>query len=195
MYYIEPSHAHLKGETMRKVFVLFLLLAVGSTGAFAQATAGLGAVSGSVRDASGAIVPGAMVTLTNEAKGIRRTMISSEAGVFTAPALVPAAGYSLSVELQGFKTWEAKDFTIQVGQTMDFKVALDVAGATTEVSVTAEAPLVEETKSGVSELVTTEQIDNLPINGRRVDSFVLLTPAVTNDGVFGLVSFRGTAMS
>ena len=76
---------------------------------------------------------------------------------------------------------------------MDFKVVLEVAGATTEVVVTAETPLVDTRKSGVSELVGQVQIDNLPINGRRVDSFVLLTPAATDDGTFGLVSFRGIA--
>lgn len=179
---------------MRKAITLFLLILVCSAGAYAQAVAGLGGLSGSVRDATGAIVPGAMVVLSNDAKGIRRTMLSSEAGVFAAPALVPAAGYNLAVSLQGFSIWEARDFTVQVGQTVDFNVVLSVAGANTEISVTAEAPLVEENKSGVSELVTQDQIDNLPINGRRVDSFVLLTPAVTNDGVFGLVSFRGNAM-
>jgi hypothetical protein len=98
------------------------------------------------------------------------------------------------VSLQGFKTWEAKDFDVQVGQTVDFKVVLEVAGATAEVSVTADAPLVDSSKSGVAEVVSQDQIDNLPINGRRADSFVLLTPAVVPDGTFGLVSFRGIAM-
>src|SRR6185369_7115294 len=87
-----------------------------------------------------------------------------------------------------------KNFDVQVGQTVDFKVVLEVAGAVSEVSVTAEAPLVDSSKSGVSEVVSQEQIDTLPINGRRVDSFILLTPAATDDGSFGLVSFRGTAM-
>ena len=170
------------------------MVLVFSAGAFAQAVAGLGAISGTVRDSSGAIIPGAMVVLTNDSRGVRRTMLSTEAGGFSAPALVPGAGYTLTVSLQGFKTWEAKDFTIEVGQTVDFRVALEVAGAVAEVSVTAQAPLVEDTKSGVSETVNQQQIDELPINGRRVDSFVLLTPAVTNDGTFGLVSFRGIAM-
>src|SRR3954463_3511731 len=104
------AHTSEGGSVMRKAFTLFLLILVCSTGAFAQATAGQGAVSGSVRDATGAIVPGAMVTLSNDAKGIHRTMVSSEAGVFAAPALVPATGYNLAVTLQGFSTWEAKDF-------------------------------------------------------------------------------------
>jgi len=132
--------------------------------------------------------------VSNDAKGIKRTMVTTEAGNFTAPALVPSSGYGLTVSLPGFKPWEVIGFEVQVGQTVDFKVTLEVAGATTEVSVTAEAPLVDSTKSGTSEVVTQEQIDNLPINGRRVDSFVLLSPAVVPDGTFGLVSFRGTAM-
>ena len=68
-----------------------------------------------------------------------------------------------------------------------------MSGAAQTVEVTSGAPIVETTKTGVSQVVTTAQIDNLPINGRRVDSFVLLTPGVTNDGTFGLVSFRGIA--
>lgn len=179
---------------MKKILVSFLFLIVFSAGAYAQAVAGLGAVSGRVQDATGAVIPGATVVLSNESRGLKREMLSTEAGAFNAPALVPGRGYTLTVSLQGFRTWEAKDFEVQVGQTVDFNVALEVAGATAEVSVTAEAPLVENTKSGVSEVVTQDQIDNLPINGRRVDSFVLLTPAVVQDGTFGLISFRGIAM-
>src|SRR5437867_3771215 len=182
-----------RGESMKRSAALLLSMLALSVGAYAQAVAGLGAISGTVRDASGAIVPGAMVAVTNEAKGVRRSTLTTEAGIFTVPALVPSSGYTLTVSLQGFKTWEAKDFEVRVGQTVDFNVALEVGSAAAEVSVIAEAPLVENTKSGVSELVTQEQIDNLPINGRRVDSFVLLTPAVVPDGTFGLVSFRGIA--
>src|SRR5438067_399559 len=128
---------------MRRTLVLFLLILAFSAGAYAQGVAGLGAVSGTVRDTTGAIVPGATVIVANDTRGIKRTMLTTEAGLFTAPALVPARGYSLTVTLPGFKTWQAKDFEVQVGQTVDFKVTLEVAGATTEVSVTAEAPLVE----------------------------------------------------
>src|SRR5213593_4354882 len=128
-----------QGEFMRRtVTFLFLILAF-SAGAYAQAVAGLGAVSGTVRDATGAIIPGAMVQVSNDAKGIKRAMITTEAGIFAAPALVPTSGYSLTVSLQGFRTWEAKGFEVQVGQTVDFKVTLEVAGVTTDIIVTAEA--------------------------------------------------------
>jgi Carboxypeptidase regulatory-like domain len=176
---------------MKRTFTLSVCSLLFSALAFAQGIAGLGAVSGTVRDASGAVVPGATVLLSNESKGIRRTMQSTDAGVFSAPALVPATGYSLIVTKEGFANWEARDFQVQVGQTVDFRVGMEVTASTTKVDVTAEATMVEDTKSGVAQVVTQQQIDGLPINGRRADTFVLLTPAVTPDGTFGLVSFRG----
>ena len=88
-------------------------------------------------------------------------MQTTDAGVFSAPALVPAAGYSLSVAKQGFDNWEIKDFPITVGQTVDFKVTLQVGATTTRVDVTGEVPLVEDTKSGVTATVGHDQIDNL----------------------------------
>jgi outer membrane receptor protein involved in Fe transport len=118
-------------------------------------------------------------------------MQTTDAGVFSAAALVPATGYSVVVTKQGFANWEVKDFQVQVGQTVDFNVTIAVSSASTKMEVTAEAPMVEDTKTGVSQVVSLQQIDGLPINGRRADTFVLLTPAVTPDGTFGLVSFRG----
>src|SRR5262245_13908172 len=177
---------------MEKAVAVALFTFVCSCAAFAQ-VAGLGGISGSVRDATGSAVPGASVTLFNEALGIKRTMETTDAGVFAVPALTPSRGYSLVVKKQGFSDYSVKEFEILVGQTLDFKVSLTVSGAVTTVDVTAEAPLVEDSKTGVSAVVEKDQIDNLPINGRRVDSFVLLTPAVTNDGEFGLVAFRGIA--
>ena len=179
---------------MRKLLAISLCVLACAAGAFAQATAGLGSVSGSVRDASGASVPGATVVVANESKGIRRTMTTTDAGVFAAPALVPASGYSITVTKQGFNTYDVKSFEILVGQNVDFSVPMTVGSATTLVDVSSEAPLVETTKNGVTATVGEQQILELPINGRRVDSFVLLTPAVTNDGEFGLISFRGIAM-
>src|SRR5947209_14786904 len=176
---------------MKRFSALAVLAAMGCVGAFAQGVAGLGVVLGTVRDASGAVVPAASVVLVNESKGIRRTMQTTDAGVFSAPALVPASGYSVTVTKQGFANFEIKGFEVQVGQTVDFHVVLEVSSATTRVDVTAEAPMVEDAKSGVTQVVTQQQIDGLPINGRRADTFVLLTPAVTPDGSFGLVSFRG----
>src|SRR5689334_16517918 len=119
--------------------VAFLVV---STTVYAQGVAGLGAVSGTVRDSTGAIVPGANVILTNESRGITRTTQTTDAGVFTIAALQPSAGYTLTVDKSGFAKWEAKSFTVQVGQTVDFSnVTLAVGTTATQVDVTAEAPL------------------------------------------------------
>ncbi|HEY1859341.1 MAG TPA: carboxypeptidase regulatory-like domain-containing protein, partial [Gemmataceae bacterium] len=151
------------------------------------------AINGTVQDQTGAVVPSAAVVIANSSKGIERKLETNAAGIFNAPALVPAPGYSLTVTKAGFAKYEIKDINLAVGQAVDLNIALGVAATGTEVSVTAEAPLVEGTKTDVSSLVDSNQLLNLPINGRRVDSFVLLSPGVTNDAAFGLLTFRGNA--
>src|SRR3989440_11451861 len=106
---------------MRKLFALSVCALVFSTAIFAQAVAGLGAVSGTVRDASGASVPGATVVVANDLKGIKRTVTTTDAGVFTVPALVPSAGYSIKVSKTGFSDYDVTAFDLAVGQTVDFK--------------------------------------------------------------------------
>ena len=152
-----------------KLLSCLLIIIVAASSVWAQAVAGLAGVSGTVRDASGAVVPGASVTLTNEAKGIRRAMESNSSGAFNAPSLPPSSGYSLSVNGKGFAAWEVKGFELQVGQTQNFSITLSIASATTTVEISAAASLVSETNVGVSQVVGQAQIDNLPINGRRVD--------------------------
>jgi len=177
---------------MKKTLVCMLFALVSASG-FAQATGGLSGISGIVRDATGAVVPNAQVTVANESRGLRLTLNTSEGGVFSAPPLVPAAGYIVTVTKPGFTVYEVKDIELQVGQNVNLAVDLAVAGTATEIRVEAASPLVDETKSDVSQVINSRQILDLPINGRRVDSFVLLTPGVTNDGNFGLLSFRGVA--
>jgi len=170
------------------VGVCLLLVACAVT-MFAQA--GNGAITGTVRDASGSAVPNAGVLVTNTAKGIRRELQTTGAGVFSAPALVPASGYAVEVSAPGFAKYEAHNITVQVGATIDLDIGVQVAAAVTTVDVSTEGLVVDDTKSGVTDLVNQLQIDNLPINGRRADTFALLTPGVTRDGTFGLVSFHG----
>jgi hypothetical protein len=156
-----------------------------------QSLAGLGAISGTVTDETGALVPAAQVTVTNEAKGISRKLLTNEAGYFLAPSLPPSAGYAVSVQKEGFALYEAREVLVQVGQNVALSVKLSLGQQVQMVSVEDSTPIVEQTKTGVSQVVDNSQIQNLPINGRRVDTFVLLTPGVTNDGTFGAVTFRG----
>jgi hypothetical protein len=151
------------------------------------------AVNGTVLDASGAVVPQADVTVANPSLGIERKLQSNGSGIFTAPDLTPAPGYTVTVSKPGFAVYKVNPFQLEVGQVLEFNVNLSVSAAGTQVNVTSEAPLVEATKTDVSGVVDSNEIDNLPINGRRVDSFVLLQPGVTNDASFGLLTFRGMA--
>ncbi len=176
---------------LRQICCLLLCIVFAVALLPAQNSAGNGSVSGVVQDATGAIIPGAKVIVANVDKGIRRELESNGSGLFSAPALVPSTGYSLTVSKQGFATYNVSDFQVTVGGSVDFKVMMQVAGSATQVEVTATAPVIEETKSGVTDVVNQGQIDGLPINGRRADTFALLTPAVVPDGTFGLISFRG----
>ena len=167
------------------------LLSFAAWSVSAQTTAGSAAITGVVQDASGSVVPGAKVTVENTSKGIRRDLETNSAGVFNAPALVPADGYAVTISKDGFQTYGVKDIALQVGQQLSLSPKLSISGAATKVEITAEAPVVDSVDSEVSSNVNQRQIMDLPINGRRVDSFVLLTPGVTNDAAFGLLTFRG----
>jgi hypothetical protein len=175
-----------------KFAVLFVLLVFVAAPVFAQ-SGGVAGISGVVRDPSGAVVPGARVVISSEGQGTIRTLQSNDAGLFTAPALVPGPGYRVTVTAAGFTGYEAKGLELQVGQNLNLNVNLTVASSATAVDVTGVAPMVEDTKTDTSQVVNSQQIIDLPINGRRVDNFVLLTPGVTNDGNYGLLTFRGVA--
>src|SRR5690348_5482071 len=134
MLFVTGKQGLFRGRTnMKKLLAVCLSALVFVAGAYAQA--GLGSISGTVRDASGAIIPGASVVVTNDAKGIKRTISTTDAGLFSAPALVPAGGYSLAVSKTGFANYEVKDFEITVGQNVDFKVVLQIGSSTTKVDV------------------------------------------------------------
>ena len=135
----------------------------------------------------------AKVEISSASRGVVRTLETNDSGAFAAPALLPGPGYKVTVTAAGFATYEAKDLDLEVGQNMNLTVAMAVGQTTTSVEVNAAAQLLEDTKSDVSQVVNTRDIMELPINGRRVDSFVLNTAGVTNDATFGLLTFRGVA--
>lgn len=172
------------------LFIPLLLLSAYSAALRAQTAAGVGGLTGVVIDPAGATVPQAHVVVSNDALGIHRELMTTGGGVFNAPALVPKSGYAVRVNAPGFATFEQRNITIHVGNNVSIPVKLQVETSRVQVEVQYTAPATED-KIDVSDDITQHQIDNLPINGRRVDSFVLLTPAVTNDGTFGLLSFRG----
>ena len=161
--------------------------------AFAQSAAGVAGISGVVRDASGASVPKAKVIISREGQGTLRTLETNAEGIFSAPALTPGPGYTVNVTAAGFAEYSAQKLDLEVGQNLSLDVPLVVGSSAIRIDVSAAAEQINDTKTDVSQVVNTQQIESLPINGRRVDNFVLLSPGVTNDGNFGLLTFRGVA--
>jgi hypothetical protein len=172
------------------VVALFLCLPIS---VFAQSAGGVAGISGVVRDPSGSVVANAKVVISNAAQGEARSIATNEAGLFTAPALRPGLGYKVTVNAPGFAAYELTNIDLQVGQNLNLNVDIREEQAVTSVEVTAAAQLVDDAKTDVSKVVGEREIMNLPINGRRVDQFVLNTPGVTNDATFGLLTFRGVA--
>lgn len=165
------------------------LLVSGSCLLLGQSQLGTGAISGSILDPSGASVGGAIVTVTNNGNGLTRQASSSNDGNFAVPVL-PSGVYLVKAEKPGFRTLEQKDVLVTVGSTSTLILKMEL-GAVAE-TVTVEATVaVDTTSTTESSLVDRTQINDLPINGRRADQFALLTPGVTRDGRFGLLSYRG----
>jgi hypothetical protein len=174
---------------MSKIIRSVIFLAALSGAAFSQ-TSGSGTISGTLTDPRGAVIPGAGVTIRNTDTGIERVLATNEVGLYSAPFLQPGH-YQVTASKTGFTKVVRKDLTLQVGQTLTIDLSLPIETAQETVTVTGEAPVVDPEKTESSQVISTAAVENLPIAGRRWDSFVLLTPNVTTDGGTGLISYRG----
>lgn len=158
------------------VFVsfVFLLFASLSPKAKAQATTSA-SVTGTVLDKSGAVVPGAVLTLTNKATGDTRTTTSGSNGLYRFD-LLPVAIYSIRVTKSGFTTAQVNNIELYVGQTTTENVTLSPGAVSETVTVTSQAPLIEATKSAVGLTVTPNQVQEMPLNGRDFANLAVLAP-------------------
>ncbi len=161
---------------------------------FAQNAGGVAGIAGVVRDPSSGTVPNAQVVISSVGQGTIRTLSTNADGIFTAPALTPGPGYKVAVTASGFAPYEADNLTLAVGQNLNLNIALAVGeqrDASGRSGHGGDGGRHQEPTS--PRWWTTSRSQELPVNGRRVDSFVLLTPGVTNDATFGLLTFRGVA--
>ena len=166
-----------------------LCLAFGGGQAFAQSTV-TGGIRGTVTDPQKAVIPNVTVTVTRTATNQAQTVNADSNGVFVVNNLQPGT-YSVSISQSGFAAYTAEGIIVEVGQVTTVSPELGLTGQTAQVTVTAEAPVINTDSQDFSTNVNQTQINELPINGRRASNFVLLTPATVPDGSFGLVSFRG----
>lgn len=137
-------------------------------------------IQGVVSDQSAAVLPGAIVTVTNVDTNVSRSVTTDTGGRFYVAALPPGT-YTVTATLAGFTTQTSENVVLQLGQSPNISFSLPVEGVTAAVTVSSAPPLVETARTGVSSVIDQQQIETLPINGRNFISFSVITPGVTND--------------
>src|SRR5262245_2024696 len=128
-----------------RVLATLLLLGAAAAAASAQSTAINGTIEGTVKDSSGAALPGVTITITNTDTGAQRVVISGDEGTYRAP-LLPLGRYDVVAELQGFKKFEPKGISLSAGQTATINVSLSVGNVAETITVTGESPIAQPGK-------------------------------------------------
>src|ERR1035437_5531910 len=176
-----------------KIKMMALCIAVlcaATTAMLAQSTT-QGAISGTVFDATDAVVANAKVTIHSDATNADVTVNSGDSGEFRAP-LLPPGTYSVTIVANGFREQRSTGVVVQVNQVTEINPHLTTGSATQTVEVVAVLPVINFDTPAFGGQLSNEQIENIPINNRRWSSLALTTPGVTNDALgFGLLSFRG----
>jgi hypothetical protein len=138
-----------------------------------------GSFSGTVSDKAGAVIPGATVKATSQATGLSREAKTDGSGHYLIP-LLAATNYTIRVESQGFQTTEQKDIRLQVDEQREVDFSLAPASVSTAVQVNATEVAVETTNATLGQVITSEQVADLPLNGRNFVQLATLTPGTTS---------------
>lgn len=137
-----------------------------------------GTIFGRVGDESGQALPGAAVSARSVGTSLTRRTVSDAGGLYRLVAL-PVGTYELTIALAGFATEVRLGVRVLVGQQSELNFGLKVAAVAETVSVQADVPIVESTKSAIGANITTRQIDELPLTDRNFASLVFLAPGIT----------------
>src|ERR1051326_17994 len=160
---------------MKRIIVGFiaalLISSLEAPNVWAQATA---QISGTVRDQSGAVLPGVEVTATQTQTGIMRTTLTNETGSYVLPNL-PLGPYKLEAALTGFRSFVQSGIVLQVNSSPVINPTLEVGQVSEQVEVQANAALVETRNTAVGEVIETQRILDLPLPARNVTSLITLT--------------------
>src|SRR5277367_4439374 len=172
------SIAGLANKTPHRIFFLAIACALAldvCPAMYGQAT---GSFSGTITDKSGANVSGATVTATDEATGLTRIGKTNDAGHYIIP-LLPIGTYSVRVDSTGFQSNESKDLVLQVDQVRELDFSLAPASVSTTVTVAGEAVAVETANPSLGQVITSQQVAQLPLNGRDFVQLATLTAGAT----------------
>ncbi|MGH9784190.1 MAG: carboxypeptidase-like regulatory domain-containing protein, partial [Terriglobia bacterium] len=174
-------------RSLLKAVLLGLLLCLNALPSFAQATA---EIQGTVKDGTGAVLPGVALTITNKASGQQRQLTTDARGNYVVTAL-PIGEYSIRAELPSFKAIVREGIALQVGQQARVDLTMEVGNVTEQITVQESVPLLRTTNAEVSEVINNQRLVDLPLNGRQ---FVQLT--LLSDNVFLTpVGTRGAALA
>ena len=168
--------------SMMRVFSFCILLSAivfaGFYQAPAQSQANNGQIEGVVTDANGGAIANATITVRNIETGAERTVTSDESGVYRIP-LLPLGSYRVTVESANFKKLIREGITLTTGQTATVDLNLEPGGVTETVTVTSDAPVADPGKIDVGRVMTTREIENLPLVSRNPYNYALLQANVT----------------
>jgi hypothetical protein len=173
----------------RAVYALACVLALALPAAAQEQT---GQINGTVKDTSGAVLPGVSVEALSLSTGaIASTVVTDGAGVYRFPGLRPGK-YELSAKLQGFTTSKSAPVDLRLGQILTVELSLAVGGVAETVSVTAESPLIDTKQAARQSNIRDEQIALLP-HGRDFTSLVTQAPGANNEAKLGGISIDGAS--
>src|SRR5262245_3027944 len=157
---------------LKTLLVVAILVSFSVRGLYAQT---FGEVTGRVTDPSGAVIPGASLTLTNTNTNAGRNVVTTEAGAYTFPSIAPGF-YRLRTELPGFKAAASETFQVQVQQVVRLDVTLQLGQVSDTVEVAAAADLLQAETATVGAVVENRTITELPLNGREYLNLAALAP-------------------
>lgn len=177
-------------STCKRLISLALLFVLCLALPASAQTAGTATITGTITDATGAVVPNAAITIINTDTGAKRNLNANSSGGYTSTFLQPGH-YEVIVGGENYTRVDRKNLILTVGQVLTVDASLSPSSVSTEITVTNESPLIDTDKTQVSQTISQEMVSNLPVNGRRYDNFVLLTTNVVPDGNSGLISYRG----
>lgn len=147
--------------------------------AYPQAALSMAQLNGTITDSGGRSVPKAQISVRAEDTNQAYSATTNDAGFYVLPTLPPGR-YTLTITSQGFAKYQQTGIALSVGQVATINITLKVAAVGEVITVTTEVPPVETTRTEISQVIDTQQIDNLPTVNRRFTDFALLTPGVAS---------------
>src|SRR6202043_3885514 len=142
---------------------------------FSQAN--FGRILGTITDQSGGVIAGATVTIFDTQRGISRTLTTDDAGEYVAPSLLPGT-YTVRAETTGFKTHERSEILLEVGRDSRVDLSLQPGARSEKITVTSTLPTVQTTNATLGGTLSSQTINDLPLNGRNYQNLLVLRPGM-----------------